>query len=67
VADAIAIAVEDDGVGFDVADATRSGRGLANLRQRAALLEAKLEIESRPVATRVCLRLPVQLRDAGCR
>jgi signal transduction histidine kinase len=67
VADAIAIAVEDDGVGFDVADATRSGRGLANLRQRAALLEAKLEIESRPGATRVCLRLPVQLRDAGCR
>lgn len=56
----ISIAVEDDGVGFDVEQAARSGRGLANLRHRAALLGADLKLESRPGATRVCLRLPIQ-------
>jgi signal transduction histidine kinase len=56
----ISIAVEDDGVGFDVDRAANSGRGLANLRQRATLLHATLQFESRPGRTRVCLRLPVK-------
>jgi signal transduction histidine kinase len=56
----ISIAVEDDGVGFDVKKAATAGRGLSNLRQRAMLLNATLEFESRPGATRVCLRLPIE-------
>jgi signal transduction histidine kinase len=56
----ISIAVEDDGVGFDVDKAVHAGRGLANLRQRAALLNALLQFESRPGGTRVCLQLPIK-------
>lgn len=62
----IAIAVEDDGIGFDVDKAARAGRGLANLRQRAALLNAVLQFESRPGGgTRVCLRLPIITADCS--
>jgi len=61
----ISIAVEDDGVGFEVEKATKSGRGLSNLRQRAALLDAMLEFESRPGATRACLRLPISRPAPG--
>jgi signal transduction histidine kinase len=57
-AEFITIAVEDDGIGFDV-ERAGPGRGLANLRQRAAALGAGLVIESRPGATRVRLRLPI--------
>jgi signal transduction histidine kinase len=56
--DFVTIEVEDDGVGFDVARPS-AGRGLSHLRQRAAALGARLEIDSRPGATRVRLRLPL--------
>jgi signal transduction histidine kinase len=59
-ADFITIAVEDDGIGFNVERAS-TGRGLSNLRQRAAALGASIEIESRPGATRVRLRLPIRM------
>lgn len=62
----ISIGVEDDGVGFDVDQAASAGRGLANLRQRAALLNAVLQFESRPGGgTRVCLRLPIATADCS--
>jgi signal transduction histidine kinase len=43
----IALEVEDDGVGFDPG-AVAAGRGLGNLRARAAALGGELEIESDP-------------------
>ncbi|HET9863461.1 MAG TPA: sensor histidine kinase [Steroidobacteraceae bacterium] len=59
-AEFVTIEVQDDGIGFDVALAG-AGRGLSNLRQRAATLGARLEIDSRPGATRVRLRLPLRM------
>jgi signal transduction histidine kinase len=60
----IVISVEDDGVGFDVGR-DGGGRGLSNLRQRAAALGAALDLESRPGATRVWLKLPIRRPVAG--
>jgi signal transduction histidine kinase len=40
--------VEDDGHGFDRNDETRGGIGLAGMRERVALLDGKLTIESDP-------------------
>lgn len=65
--DNVVVAVEDDGVGFDVAGLIQPGRGLANMRQRAALLGATLEVESRAGATRVCLRLPIRRSEVDDR
>jgi signal transduction histidine kinase len=59
-AEYISIVIEDDGIGFDIANPVRAGRGLANLRQRAALLGAMLDITSSPGDTRVSLMLPLQ-------
>jgi signal transduction histidine kinase len=58
----IAIVVADDGRGFDVdacAPKPGGGRGLGNMRRRAAALGGDLAIESGPGGTRVRLRLPV--------
>jgi signal transduction histidine kinase len=56
--DAIALSVQDDGVGF-AAGANR-GHGLDNMQARAAALGGKLEVESSPGAgTRIILTLPV--------
>jgi len=57
--------IRDDGTGFDPAVTPARGRrgspqGLANVRRRAELLEASLEIESTPErGTRVSLTMPV--------
>jgi signal transduction histidine kinase len=45
--DAVTLAVEDDGQGFD-STAPASGMGLCNLKERAASLGGRLEITSRP-------------------
>ena len=56
----VQVAVEDDGVGFDLA-APRHGRGLRHLSQRAARLGGQLRIDSAPgTGTRVWLDLPLQ-------
>ncbi len=52
----IELSVSDNGGGFDPATA-RTGRGLANMEHRAALIGAKLHIESAPGSTRVILRI----------
>jgi signal transduction histidine kinase len=57
--DAVALAIADDGAGFDPA-ATSSGHGLANMRARAAALGGILHVESAPgQGTRVVLTLPI--------
>jgi signal transduction histidine kinase len=58
--DALRLEVSDNGVGFDPA-AVASGRhhGLVNLRDRAAGMGARLEIDSRPgEGTRLILHVP---------
>jgi PAS domain S-box-containing protein len=46
----VVLVVEDDGIGFDLADAERPGRnlGLAGMQERAALVGATVQIESMP-------------------
>jgi signal transduction histidine kinase len=57
--------ITDDGIGFDPAAAAPRGRrgraqGLANIRRRAELLDASLEVESAPGrGTRLSLTMPV--------
>ncbi len=60
--DALEIAVEDDGKGFDAAAAFRAegaGLGLLGMRERMSLLDGTVDIASRPgEGTRVTLRVP---------
>lgn len=44
--DAVAVVVEDDGTGFDPAAAGGDGIGLLGMRERLALLDGRLEVES---------------------
>jgi signal transduction histidine kinase len=59
--DRLRLTVTDDGRGFDPAARIGPGhRGLANLRERAAALDAELEVASRPGAgTRIILAVPI--------
>jgi signal transduction histidine kinase len=57
----VSIQVKDDGQGFEVADGKLpSGRfGLLGMKERAAKIQARLEIQSQPgVGTRVLVSLP---------
>jgi signal transduction histidine kinase len=45
--DTVAIVIEDDGQGFDPEHTREGGFGLEGMRERAGLLEGKLQIESR--------------------
>jgi len=60
--EALEIRVEDDGRGFDVAEALRgegAGLGLLGMRERMSLLEGTLDIASRPGGgTRLTIRVP---------
>ncbi|HEX6349127.1 MAG TPA: PAS domain S-box protein [Candidatus Dormibacteraeota bacterium] len=52
--------VDDDGRGFDAMSADGQGQGLRNLRERAAALGGKLEVESTPgEGTTVRVRIPL--------
>jgi len=62
------ITVEDDGKGFDLGDdgmvpARRGGRGLRNMKKRAAQCAAELELVSSAAGTRVRLKLPYRFPD----
>lgn len=60
VADALHVQVEDDGAGFDVADAHRQGFGLLGMTERVRLAGGAIEIDSRPGGgCRVNVRLPI--------
>jgi signal transduction histidine kinase len=53
--------VEDDGQGFDPAEATGDGFGLMGMRERLALLGGRLEVESgRDAGTTIVAEVPVQ-------
>jgi signal transduction histidine kinase len=59
--DVVQLIVEDDGVGFDTADAEviEKGVGIVGMRERAALIGATLDIESAPAGgTTLYLRVP---------
>jgi signal transduction histidine kinase len=52
--------IEDDGAGFDPREVREDGVGLVGMRERLALLDGRLEIESRPGAgTTVVAEVPV--------
>jgi signal transduction histidine kinase len=57
------LTVEDDGIGFDIAEVPRGHLGLVGMQQRAERIGAELEIGSRPGGgTRV--RVTLNLRAA---
>jgi len=58
--DTVAIVIEDDGHGFDPDHTREQGFGLDGMRERAALLEGKLQIESRAGAgTTIVAEVPL--------
>jgi signal transduction histidine kinase len=57
--DGVVLEVDDDGRGFDPAQATGAGQGLRNLRERAEALGGRAEIDSTPrEGTRVRVTIP---------
>jgi len=57
----VALVIEDDGVGFDhgAVDKAGAGIGLVGMRERAALINATLQVESAPgTGTTIYLRYP---------
>jgi signal transduction histidine kinase len=58
---AVAAVIEDDGAGFDTRAVRDGAVGLLGMRERLALLDGRLEIESRPGAgTTVAAEVPLQ-------
>jgi signal transduction histidine kinase len=56
----VAAVIEDDGTGFDQRSVREDGVGLLGMRERLALLDGRLEIESRPGAgTTVVAEVPL--------
>jgi signal transduction histidine kinase len=56
----VAAVIEDDGAGFDQRTVREDGVGLLGMRERLALLDGRLEIESRPGAgTTVVAEVPL--------
>lgn len=63
--DRFALEIRDDGKGFDPA-AESAGRGLHNLRERAARLEADLRVTSRPgEGTAIAVGIPLAAEEAA--
>jgi len=57
----VAVVIEDDGAGFDQRTSSGDGIGLLGMRERLALLDGRLEIESRPGAgTTIVAEVPVE-------
>jgi len=55
------LTVKDDGIGFHPNRVSRNGIGLESMRERAALINGTIKIESRPeLGTKVILRYPYQ-------
>jgi two-component system sensor kinase len=56
----VAAVIEDDGAGFDQRTVRAEGIGLLGMRERLALLDGRLEVESRPGAgTTVVAEVPL--------
>ncbi|WP_434623788.1 ATP-binding protein [Azospirillum sp. B2RO_4] len=60
---AVRIVVGDEGCGIPDGSAARPGKGLNNMRQRAASLGAELTLVTGPIGTRVVIDLPFRLPD----
>jgi len=63
----VLITIEDDGIGFDATEVSRSGArrglGLLGIRERVAQLRGTLRLESGPgKGTRLTVELPVETR-----
>jgi two-component system sensor histidine kinase DegS len=53
--------IEDDGIGFDPAHAREDAFGLSGMRERVALLDGNVEIESSPDGgTSVAVEVPTR-------
>ena len=51
----------DDGVGFEVKKVDRAGLGLRNMKERAAQLDGKIQIISKPDAgTKIVVSVPME-------
>lgn len=65
--DTVVLVVEDDGIGFDLAEVagrSQGSLGLFGMRERAAYVGGRVEIQSRPDAgTRVIATIPRKDRD----
>ncbi len=59
----LALVVDDDGIGLPAAP--RNGRGFANMYARARALDGRLEVNERPRATGVTVRLEIGLATAN--
>jgi signal transduction histidine kinase len=56
----VAAVIEDDGAGFEPRTVREGGVGLLGMRERLALIDGRLEIESRPGAgTTIVAEVPV--------
>ncbi|MEN9444350.1 MAG: two-component sensor histidine kinase [Bacteroidota bacterium] len=57
----IILTIDDNGQGFDTSTLKTQGNGLNNIRERAALINASLYINSRPgQGTQIFLELPIE-------
>ena len=57
----VAAVIEDDGAGFDLRVVHEGGIGLLGMRERLALVDGRLEIESRPGSgTTIVAEVPVE-------
>ncbi len=58
--DTVAAVIEDDGVGFDAEDTRDGGLGLLGMRERIALLDGRLDIESSSAGgTSIVVEVPI--------
>lgn len=65
--DHVRVQLEDDGVGFDAAQAKLSTHGIAGMRFRIERLGGRLSVESRPgKGTRLDAILPASVRQGCC-
>jgi signal transduction histidine kinase len=55
----LAMSIQDNGHGFDVARANGKGTGLWSMRQRIAAVAGKLQISSSTAGTRLEVRVPI--------
>jgi signal transduction histidine kinase len=56
---AVAATIEDDGDGFDPRSVREDGIGLIGMRERLALIDGQLHVESRPgVGTTIVAEVP---------
>ena len=51
--------IEDDGKGFDTNAVREEGLGLLGIRERVALLDGRVSVESSPAGTTLAIEVPV--------